>query len=193
MWLRISLGLLVPAAFLWAQGVQNPALTGEVVRGKVIAETNPFNTDADVQQGAGLFQLHCSYCHGSHGEGGRGADLTAGVYKQGGKDPELFKTIRIGITGTEMPAVRVSDDEVWKLVGGVKKLGSAGLSEKATGDAVAGQAIYAKSGCAGCHRIGKDGSDLGPDLTDIGRRRGLAFPPEPKVKPGPLVPNNFCA
>ena len=82
MWLRISIGILVPAAFLWAQGVQNPALTGEAVRSKTIAETNPFNTDADVQQGAGLFQLHCSYCHGSHGEGGRGADLTifAGIW-----------------------------------------------------------------------------------------------------------------
>ena len=117
MWLRISLGILVPAAFLWAQGVQNPALTGEAVHSKEIAATNPFNTEADNQQGAALFQLHCSYCHGSHGEGGRGADLTAGVYKQGGKDAELFKTIRTGIPGTEMPAVRVSDDEVWKLVG----------------------------------------------------------------------------
>ena len=38
MWLRISLGILVPAAFLWAQGVQNPALTGEAVRGRVIAQ-----------------------------------------------------------------------------------------------------------------------------------------------------------
>ena len=193
MWLRISLGILVPAAFLWGQGVQNPALTGEAVRGKVIAETNPFNTEADLQQGSALFQLHCSYCHGSHGEGGRGADLTAGVYKQGGRDPELFKTIRTGIPGTEMPAVRVSDDEVWKLVGWVKKLGSAGLAEKAPGDAVAGQAIYAKSGCAGCHRVGKDGSDLGPDLTDIGRRRGLAFLTESIVKPDAFVPNTFRA
>jgi cytochrome c oxidase cbb3-type subunit III len=193
MWLRVSLGILIPAAVLCAQGVQNPALTGEAVRSKEIAQTNPFNTDADVQQGAALFQLHCSYCHGSHGEGGRGADLTAGVYKQGGKDPDLFKTIRTGIPGTEMPAVRVSDDEVWKLVGWVKKLGSQGLAEKAPGDAGAGQAIYAKSGCAGCHRVGKDGSDLGPDLTDIGRRRGLAFLTESIVKPDAFVPNSFRA
>ena len=193
MWLRISFGILLPAAFLWAQGVQNPALTGEAVRGKVIAETNPFNTDADVQQGSALFQLHCSYCHGSHGEGGRGADLTAGVYKQGGRDPELFKTIRTGIPGTEMPAVRVSDDEVWKLVGFVKRLGSQGLAEKARGDAVAGKAIYAKSGCMGCHRVGTDGSDLGPDLTDIGRRRGLAFLTESIVKPDAFVPNSYRA
>lgn len=193
MWLRISFGILVPAAFLWAQGVQNPALTGEAVHSKEIAETNPFNTETYNQQGAALFQLHCSYCHGFHGEGGRGADLTAGVYKQGGKDAELFKTIRTGIPGTEMPAVRVSDDEVWKLVGWVRRLGSTGLSEKASGDAVAGKAIYAKSGCVGCHRIGTEGSDLGPDLSDIGRRRGLAFLRESIIKPDAFVPNTYRA
>jgi putative heme-binding domain-containing protein len=176
-----------------AQGVQNPALTGEAVRGKDIAQTNPFNTDADIQQGGGLFQVHCSYCHGSHGEGGRGADLTAGVYQLGGKDPELFKTIRSGIPGTEMPAVRVSDDEVWMLVGFVKRLGSQGLAEKATGDAQAGKSIYAKSSCAACHRIGSDGTDLGPDLTDIGRRRGLVFLEESIVKPEAFVPNKYRA
>jgi len=176
-----------------AQGVQNPALTGEAVRGSAIALTNPFNSDADIQRGSGLFQLHCSYCHGSHGEGGRGADLTAGVYTMGGKDPELFKTIRVGIPGTEMPAVRVSDDEVWMLVGFVKKLGSQGLSEKATGDPEAGRAIYAKGGCSACHRIGTNGTDLGPDLTDIGRRRGLAFLEESIVKPEAFVPNKYRA
>src|SRR5713226_4526039 len=110
MWVKISYGVLVPTVLLIAQGVQNPALTGEVVRSKDIAQTNPFNTDADVQQGGALFQLHCSYCHGSHGEGGRGADLTAGVYRMGGTDSELFETIRTGVPGTEMPVVRASDD-----------------------------------------------------------------------------------
>ena len=64
-------GILMPAVFLMAQGVQNPALTGEAVGSKTIARTNPFNTDADIQQGGGLFQLHCSYCHGGQGEGGQ--------------------------------------------------------------------------------------------------------------------------
>ena len=193
MWFRISCFALVPTVLLMAQAVQNPALTGEAVRSKDIARTNPFNTEADIQQGGGLFQLHCSYCHGSHGEGGRGADLTAGVYEMGGSDRELFATIRSGIPGTEMPAVRVSDDEVWRLVGFVKRLGSQGLKEKATGNAQAGKLIYAKGGCVACHRIGKDGSDLGPDLTDIGRRRGLAFLEESIVKPEAFVPNKYLA
>ena len=193
MWFRSSILVLVPPVLLLAQVVQNPALTGEAVRGKDIAQTNPFNTDADVQHGSALFQLHCSYCHGSHGEGGRGADLAAGIYQYGGKDPELFKTIRSGIPGTEMPAVRVSDDEVWMIVGFVQRLGSSGLAEKAPGDAEAGKSVYAKAGCAACHRIGKSGTDLGPDLTDVGRRRGLVFLEESIVKPEAFVPNKYRA
>jgi cytochrome c oxidase cbb3-type subunit 3 len=190
---RIGFGIIVSAVGLLAQGVQNPALTGEAVRSNKIALTNPFVTEVDVQQGAGLFQLHCSYCHGSHGEGGRGADLTAGEYRMGGKDSELFQTIRSGIPGTEMPAVRVTDDDVWRLVGFVKRLGSQGLAEKAPGDGEAGRTIYAKGGCAACHRIGTEGTDLGPDLTDIGRRRGLKFLEESIVKPDAFVPNNYRA
>jgi putative heme-binding domain-containing protein len=67
------------------------------------------------------------------------------------------------------------------------------MAEKAPGDASAGKTIYAKSGCAACHRIGQDGTDLGPDLTDIGRRRGLAFLEESIVKPEAFVPNKFRA
>lgn len=188
---RLLFAITMAPAFLIAQGVQNPALTGEAVRGNIIARTNPFHTEADVQLGGALFQLHCSYCHGVQGEGGRGADLTAGVYRMGGKDPELFQTIRNGIPGTEMPASRVSDEEVWKLVAYVQRLGSRGLAEKAPGNSEAGKAIYANAGCSGCHRIAQDGRDLGPDLTDIGRRRGLKFLEESIVKPDAYVPNSY--
>ncbi len=190
---RIFLGLAASAALLAAQNVQNQALTGEAARSAEIAKTNPFNTEADVQQGNALFQVQCTYCHGARGEGGRGADLTAGVYKMGGADPDLFKTVRSGIPGTEMPASRLTDDEIWKMVGFVKRLGSRGLSEKAPGDAAAGKALYAKNGCAGCHRIGDEGVDLGPDLSDVGRRRGLAFLEESLVKPEAFVSNTFRA
>src|SRR5947207_1299456 len=129
MLLRTFLGIVAPAVFLAAQGVQNQALTGELAHSAEVAKINPFGTDADVQQGGDLFQLHCTYCHGARGEGGRGADLTAGEYRIGGADPQLFMTIRSGVPGSEMPASRISDDEIWKLVGFVKRLGSRGLLE----------------------------------------------------------------
>ncbi len=153
--------------------------------------SNPFSSEADVQQGGALFQTHCSYCHGSSGEGGRGADLTAGISRHGGRDLDLFASIRLGIAGTEMGPVRASDDEVWKLVAFVKRIGSQGLLEKAPGDSAAGHVVYQKSGCGNCHRIAKDGGALGPDLTDIGRRRGLKFLAESLAKPEADIPINY--
>lgn len=156
-----------------------------------IPETNPFTSDADIQQGAALFGTHCAYCHGSSGEGGRGADLTAGIYRRGGRDIDLYASIRFGVPGSEMGPVRVTDDEVWKLVAYVKRIGSQGLLEKAPGDPTAGHAVYQKLGCANCHRIGKDGGALGPELTDIGRRRGLKFLAESLAKPEADIPINY--
>jgi putative heme-binding domain-containing protein len=184
----LSLALLLAVA----QAQRNPALTGEPVTG-ALPEVNPFETEVDVQQGAALFQDHCSYCHGSRGQGGRGADLTTGEYRMGGSDRDLFNTIRTGVPGTEMPSFRIPDEAVWRLVGYVKRLGSQGLLEQAPGDAATGKALYAKSGCAACHKIGQEGGDLGPALTDVGRRRGLAFLEESLVKPDAVVGSAFRA
>ncbi len=191
-WIGCCLALM--SAALWAQAPQNPALAGGgPAQAAVIPEVNPFSSDADVQQGSALFQTHCSYCHGANGEGGRGADLTAGIYRQGGRDPQLYASIRNGIPGTEMAPVRITDDEVWKVVAFVKRLGSQGLMEKAPGDAAAGRAVYQKMGCASCHRIDSNGGNLGPELTDIGRRRGLTFLAESLTKPEAEIPITYRA
>ncbi len=156
------------------------------------AQTNRFDTAEGVEEGRALFQIHCTYCHGARGEGGRGTDLTTGEYRQGGSDADLFMTVREGIPGTEMPAVRANDTEVWKMVAFVKKLGSAGLSEKATGDPVAGKAIYrGKGGCPACHAINGEGGSLGPELTTVGRSRGLKFLEESLVNPDADVPIRY--
>jgi putative heme-binding domain-containing protein len=150
------------------------------------------NTQA-VEKGQALFQVHCAYCHGAHGEGGRGADLTTGQFRRGGSDAELFATVRNGIPGS-MPAVSATDDEVRMVVAFVKTLGSPGLSEKATGDGAAGKAIYEGKGkCGACHTIGREGGSLGPDLSDVGRRRTLEYLEESLVNPEADVPIRYRA
>jgi putative heme-binding domain-containing protein len=157
-------------------------------------QPNRFDTPEGAQQGNALFQVHCSYCHGARGEGGRGADLTSGRYRRGGSDASLFETIRKGIPGTEMPVVRATDDEVWKMVAFVKKLGAGDPREKAPGDAAAGKAVYqGKGGCTACHSIGSDGGSLGPDLDDVGRRRNLDYLVESLLKPEADVPARYRA
>jgi len=158
------------------------------------AQQNPFDTPAGLEQGNALFQTHCSYCHGAHGEGGRGADLTTGQYRHGGTDVDLFATIRNGVKGTEMPAVRATDEEVWKMVAFVKRLGMLTTNEKAPGDPTAGKSVFAgKGGCMVCHSIGRDGGSLGPDLSDVGRRRDLKYLEESIVTPEADVPIRYRA
>ena len=125
-----------------------------------------------------LYQANCSYCHGARGEGGRGPDLTVGRYKRGGSDPELFSTIRNGVPGTEMPAVRATDDEVKRLVGYVRNLAAPKVAYTAEGDASAGKSVYDKSGCASCHATG-----VGPELAAIGLRRETSHLRESIMKP----------
>jgi putative heme-binding domain-containing protein len=154
---------------------------------------NPLNTPEVASQGRALFQIHCSYCHGANGEGGRGADLTSGQYRRGGSDAQLYATVRNGI-GSEMPAVRASDDEVWKMVAFVKIIGSSGLAEKAAGDPASGKRVYAgKGGCAACHSIAREGGTLGPDLDGIGRRRSLKHLRESLVDPSADVALSYRA
>jgi mono/diheme cytochrome c family protein len=143
--LRSGVFAILMAITLGAQAPKTPAYPP-------IPDTNPFTSDADVQRGSVLFQTNCTYCHGANGEGGRGADLTTGLYRHGTKDPELYASIRFGIPGTEMAPVRVTDDEVWKLVAFVRRLGSQGMMEKAPGDASAGRAVYQR-----LHRVSSHG------------------------------------
>ena len=146
----------------------------------------------DVELGRRLFQTHCSYCHGAQGEGGRGADLTTGRYRFGGSDAELFFTIRNGIEGSEMGPVRATDEEVRLMVAFVKRLGAATGPEKALGDPGAGRLVYEKKGsCAACHIIQNQGGNLGPELTEIGRRRGPKFLEESLLKPEADIPINY--
>src|SRR5260370_28324666 len=74
--------------------------------------SNPYDTPEGVEQGAALFQTHCSYCHGARGEGGRGADLTTGQYRHGGLGANLDTTHRKGIHGTQnAPRAPPGDEE----------------------------------------------------------------------------------
>jgi putative heme-binding domain-containing protein len=150
-------------------------------------QDNPFTSEQDVAMGARLYQTHCSYCHGAQGEGGRGPDLTVGRFRHGGSDAELFNTIRNGIRGTEMPQVRATDDEVWRMVAFVKKLSanpSAAERGTASGNVETGRAVFGGKGkCLSCHAVGRAGGSIGPDLTGVGRRRAVAYLREALVKP----------
>lgn len=153
---------------------------------------NPFDTDADAAIGQRYYVGQCSHCHGPEGQGGRGVNLAAGRYRHGGADAELFRTIRRGVPGSDMPGSNLSDNEIWRVVAFVRRLARAGAEEKATGDAEAGRRIYeTRGGCVQCHAIGRRGGVLGPDLTEIGLRRSLKYLADSLTQPDAHVADDY--
>jgi putative heme-binding domain-containing protein len=144
-------------------------------------------------RGERLFQTDCAGCHGPRGEGGVGPPLAVPRLRRAGDGAALLKLIEHGIEATEMPPARRTPPEIAALVAWVSKL-SAQPPEKVPGDARRGAQLYAgKGGCATCHSIGGRGGALGPDLTDIGLRRGASHLRAALVQPEATVPRSFSS
>lgn len=139
---------------------------------------NPFSGNArETDAGRGLFRIMCAPCHGIQAKGGRGPDLTLGVFHAGESDRDLFRVIADGVTGTEMPGyqTRIGDDNIWRLISYIRSV-STRRTEPVTGNAANGEKLFwSKHGCGNCHRAGLRGGASGPDLTRVGRKRSLAY------------------
>lgn len=70
----------------------------------LVDETNVvLLTDAsDLDKGKATFNNFCVTCHGSFGEGKVGPNLTDPYWKHGGDIKDLFKTVKLGVSGTGM-------------------------------------------------------------------------------------------
>ena len=89
---------------------------------KELPSKNPLEGNAEaVRAGMGLFRVRCADCHGMDARGIRAPDLTQ-VWARGRTDDGLFRTLRTGVSGTEMPAViRASDDDVWRILTAIER------------------------------------------------------------------------
>ena len=163
---------------IWTRSLLTVAWLVGVAAGLLAAQdlpaANPFEGDLDATRtGMGLYRLNCADCHGVDGSGVRGPDLTE-VWASGRTDEGLFRTIRNGISGTEMsPVRRARDDEIWKILAYLRTLAKPTLTQSPTGDAPNGERIF-RQNCSGCHRVKAVGGRLGPDLSRIGSSRSRA-------------------
>ena len=148
--------------------------------------------DAALQQGQRIFEGNCVRCHGMAGTGGEGPTLARPFLPRARDDEGLASVIRRGISGTGMPgAWRMSDNEVRALVGYVRSLGRV-QPETVAGDAARGKSLFETKGeCTECHTIGSFGSNLGPDLSRVGLRRGTAYLRESVINPGASLPQDL--
>lgn len=134
--------------------------------------------------GRAVFRSNCAFCHGADGKGGRGPSLVAARVMASGEGG-IRSVIKNGVPGTSMPAFSNLDtDDLEPLVKYIVGLaGSAPKTVASVGDAAAGKAVYQKSGCVSCHRIGLVGSVFGPELTRVGAGRSVEYLRESIVKP----------
>ena len=145
----------------------------------------PTQTPDDLAHGRRLFQGQCARCHGMDGAGGTGPGLNRSVLGRAPDDQALFSVIKEGIRSTEMPAAwQMIDREIWQVAGYVRSLGRT-ARVPLPGKPERGKELYEKKGrCATCHIVRGRGGSLGPDLTEIGARRGVSHLRSALLNPG---------
>jgi len=139
---------------------------------------SPFDdlAESDLAEGEKLFRVHCARCHGIDGGGGEGSNLTRARLKYAPDDESLVKLLGEGIPGTGMPAIWTLDEQqATRVAAYVRTLGRI-EEEEMPGDPERGAVVYqTPGGCPACHIVSGHGSGIGPELTDVGDRRGLDY------------------
>jgi cytochrome c(L) len=87
---------------------------------------NPYTgTPKAIEEGHQLFlDTGCYACHGHHGEGGTGPNLTGDRWIYKPTDPTLFRTITHGREGTNMALWKdvLTPDQTWKIIAFIRSL-----------------------------------------------------------------------
>jgi putative heme-binding domain-containing protein len=148
--------------------------------------------DEDLLRGRKLFDSHCSRCHNMGGTGGEGPSLAQPTLRHAADEEALVKVIQEGIEGTDMPgAWQISGNEARQIAAYVRSLGRV-ESTPLPGDRERGRAVFeGASGCGSCHMVEGEGGIVGPDLSDVGLRRGADHLRQSLVSPGATIADRF--
>jgi putative heme-binding domain-containing protein len=148
--------------------------------------------DENLVRGRKLFDSHCARCHNMGGTGGEGPSLARPTLRHAADEEALLQIIQEGIEGTDMPGTwQISENEVRQIAAYVRSLGRVEPTPL-SGDPKRGQEVFeGASGCSMCHIVGGVGGVLGPDLSDVGLRRGAAYLRESLLSPGAAVAREY--
>lgn len=146
-----------------------------------------------VYAGGVLFRAQCATCHGADATGISSIDapdLTQMWQARGYTDHEVFTIIQDGVPGTIMPPHDFTDTEIWMLVSFLRSVGVRGVESLPAGDSARGGRLFAAQ-CAQCHRVGRRGGVLGPDLSSLLARSTLDAITVAVRDPDALVPADY--
>ena len=128
--------------------------------------------DVDIVYGASLYAARCVTCHGVQGDAIGGVNLRSGKFRNATTDTELGRFIRAGSPAAGMPPFALDNAEMAGITAYLRNMNTFDTASVKTGDAARGRAIFeGKGGCAACHRVGRVGSRVAPNLSDIGAQR----------------------
>ncbi|MBI3013128.1 MAG: c-type cytochrome [Elusimicrobia bacterium] len=151
----LGLGTLAGIGYLTYQGAVSP-LTNPIIEKDPVAFA-----------GQRLYSsLNCAYCHKIGGRGGTiGPELDKGAGDESEEWLEKhFRDPQLTSPGSAMPKLNLLEDEIQSLVAYIKSLSSGGgFTEEAP--------KLFQENCAACHKLGQEGSEVGPDLSLIGTAR----------------------
>jgi putative heme-binding domain-containing protein len=185
--------LVVPAALSYVLASWSmPAVAQDAPK----ATTNPLQGNPTaLKQGQNIYRGQCAVCHGIDAKGFRGSDLTTGDWVHGGTDAQIFKTIRAGVPGTEMPRhINLSEDEIWMVISYLRTLSSPGGPALEKGDAARGEQLFwakERGNCGQCHMVGPRGGRIGPNLSRIGAARSVTALEREIRSPAEVIPVGF--
>jgi putative heme-binding domain-containing protein len=103
-----------------------------------------------------------------------GGEMLIGLAAEKKLSQEVIAEVSKVIFNNPDQSVRVLASDYFKKPGGTTTLSIPKIA-KMPGEVVKGRAVF-QSKCTSCHRVGKDGADIGPELTVIGKKfekRGL--------------------
>lgn len=147
-------------------------------------------TQADIENGARLYQSSCAGCHGPNGEMVPGVELQGGRFRRGTSDTEIMRLIQLGIPGTTMPPSSFSEAQAGTIVAFLRSAAPVadGVTRIVRGDPAKGRATFEGKGrCATCHRVSGAGPRVAPDLSDIGAIRPARELEQKLLDPNALV------
>lgn len=118
-----------------------------------------------------------------------GTSLQRSYLPRAPSNTALVSVIRNGISGTGMPgAWQLSENEALQVAGFVRSLGLR-EEEDLPGDPERGRILFKrKGGCTECHIVDGRGGNVGPELTEVGDRRGAEYLWESMLDPGARLP-----
>ncbi len=140
------------------------------------------------------FARMCAGCHGAEGTGGeRGPALVGREESRIHSAEDIRNAILNGFPAAGMPPFRLQPAQLEDLVAYVYALRFPAADSPAPGDAAAGeQYFFGKGNCGSCHTVRGRGGWIGPDLSDLGRRRSLTAIEKALTEPGQGVTQGFA-